>query len=116
MRPPAPVPGTEARSMPCSLAMRRTSGELWTRPPFLPEEVPGPEAVGCAGDEVAGLGAACGGALGAGRACGGLGAGVNGSRALSAGGGGGGEGLWPPPPPPRGRNQAPRRLDAVYLS
>src|SRR5205823_6148616 len=28
MRPPAPVPGTVERSMPCSLAMRRTSGEL----------------------------------------------------------------------------------------
>src|SRR5579871_1543760 len=30
-RPPAPVPGTVVRSMPCSLAMRRTSGEECTR-------------------------------------------------------------------------------------
>src|SRR5256885_15204382 len=90
MRPPAPVPGTEARSMPCSLAMRRTSGELWTRPPFLPGEVPGPEAVGCAGAEAAGLGAACGGALGAGRACGGWAGGGGGARGFSGGGGGGG--------------------------
>ncbi len=28
MRPPAPVPVTPLKSMPCSLAMRRTSGEL----------------------------------------------------------------------------------------
>src|SRR5256885_16700483 len=100
MRPPAPVPGTEARSMPCSLAMRRTSGELWTRPPFLPEEVPGPEAVGCAGDEVAGLGAACGGALGAGRACGGCAAGLTGSGAFAAGVGGAEGALAAPAPSP----------------
>ncbi len=28
IRPPAPVPATPLKSMPCSLAMRRTSGEL----------------------------------------------------------------------------------------
>src|SRR5215472_9830466 len=33
MRPPAPVPATVEGSIPCSLAMRRTSGELWMRSP-----------------------------------------------------------------------------------
>src|SRR5260370_25440651 len=49
MRPPAPVPGTEPRSMPCSLAMRRTSGELWMRSPAGRDGAgPGPEAAAAA--------------------------------------------------------------------
>src|SRR6266446_1156357 len=71
MRPPAPVPGTEPRSMPCSLAMRRTSGELWMRSPAGRDDAgPGPEAAatgaGAAGFAAWGGGTICGFATGAG--------------------------------------------------
>src|SRR5260370_28803569 len=38
IRPPAPVPSTMERLMPCSLAIRRTSGELGIRSPVELEE------------------------------------------------------------------------------
>src|SRR6202008_2910832 len=68
IRPPAPVPVREERSMPCSLAMRRTSGELWILSPLEPEEAGAGEAVTGVRPEAgaAGFGAAAGGFTGAG--------------------------------------------------
>src|ERR1700730_1519705 len=94
MRPPAPVPGMEARSMLCSLAMRRTNGELWMRSPEGRDgAAPGPEAVAAdAGTE--GL-AACGG----GGAAAGFAAGA-GAAALGAGAAAGAAALAAPAPSP----------------
>src|SRR6266849_4935452 len=70
MRPPAPVPGTFARSMLFSFARRRTSGELWMRSPGRRGGAAGP-AAGTGADGVgagfaagAGAGAAAASALG----------------------------------------------------
>src|SRR4030081_3477392 len=87
MRPPAPVPGMLARSTPCSLAMRRTRGELWRRAPAGRAGAAvgvGPEAA--VGGAAAGLGACAGGTIW-GRAAG---AGIlTGSAAFGAGAGAG---------------------------
>src|SRR5712672_2690869 len=87
MRPPAPVPEMEARSMLCSLAMRRTNGELWMRSPAGRDgAAPGPEAV-AADTGTAGLAACGGGGAGfaAGAGCAALGAGAAaGAAALAA--------------------------------
>src|SRR6267143_1994156 len=85
MRPPAPVPGMVARSMPRSLAMRRTSGELWMRSPAGREGTgPGPEAAAEAGAAAAGLGACAGGTI-CGFAAGAGAAGLAGSATFDAG-------------------------------
>src|SRR5712691_8637948 len=97
MRPPAPVPGTEARSMPYSLAMRRTSGELWMRSPAGRDGAdPGPEAAAGAGAE--GFAACGGGGTVAGFAAGAGAAGLAGSAAFGAGAGAGAAALAAPSP------------------
>src|ERR1700730_287699 len=62
MRPPALVPGMVARSMPCSLAMRRTKGELWMRSPAERDCAarPGPDAAVGEDADAAGLAAGAG--------------------------------------------------------
>src|SRR5579859_1079023 len=86
-RPPAPVPGTVVRSMPCSLAMRRTSGEECTRAASLAALAAGATAVGCGdgGGTICGFGAgaaaAAGTGAGAGAALAGAGAGAGAAAA-----------------------------------
>src|SRR5882724_11242683 len=59
---PEPVPGTVVRSMPCSLAMRRTSGEEWTRVPSFAALAAGTTTEGCGagGGTMVGFGAGAG--------------------------------------------------------
>ena len=45
-RPPVPVPGTAVGSMPCSEAIRATTGEMNVRPPLSPA-TPAAGGVGC---------------------------------------------------------------------
>src|SRR6266404_9964620 len=61
-RPPEPVPGTVVKSMPCSLAMRRTSGEEWTRVPSFAALAAGTTTEGCGagGGTMVGFGAGAG--------------------------------------------------------
>src|SRR5690349_118748 len=80
-RPPEPVPGTVVRSMPCSLAMRRTSGEECTRAASLVALAAGATAAGCG----AGGGTICG--FGAGAATG-TGTGAGAGAALAGAGAG----------------------------
>src|ERR1700737_1429314 len=65
MRPPAPLPGMVARSMPCSLAMRRTSGELWMRSPAGRDGAARPDLDAAVGEDAdaAGLAAGAGGTI-----------------------------------------------------
>ena len=85
MRPPRPVPGTCARLMLFSLAMRRTSGEERTRPPSSPGNSITSRAA--AAGAAAGLAAGAGAGAGAGLAAG-DGAGALGASALAGAGGG----------------------------
>src|SRR5579859_6889463 len=87
-RPPAPVPGTLVRSMPCSLAIRRTSGEECTRAPSFEALAAGATAAGCGvgGGTICGFGAGAGAgaAAAAGAAFAGAGAGAGAAAAEPA--------------------------------
>src|SRR4051794_10027596 len=97
IRPPGPVPCSAERSMPCSRAIRRATGEALARPPL-------PSGEGAAGCAAAGPGSraapgrpagARGGGRG-GRRGGGRGPGRRGGRLGGGGGGGGGRPLAAP--------------------
>src|SRR5438552_7107229 len=90
-RPPEPVPGTVVKSMPCSLAMRRTSGEECTRVPSLAALAAGANVAGCD----AGGGTICG--FGAGAAAAGTGTAAGAAAALAEAGAGGGAAAAVPP-------------------
>ena len=78
-RPPVPVPGTVEGSMPCSAAMRATTGET--------NVFPFPVAAGATG-----AGAAAGSATGAAAGAGGAGAAATGSGGAGTGSGAAGAG------------------------
>src|SRR5579883_757753 len=77
MRPPAPEPSIAERSMPCSLARRRTRGEEWMRS----VEAGAAAAAAGVGDGTVGAGATAAGLAKAGA---GAGAGLAGAGAATA--------------------------------